>query len=92
VLLWFSGKPVYSEQAQAMHAVYPAASYVMLWLLLGWLPFTPARVIWAVTMGAAVGVACVSFRQGERCTNALAAHIRGADGVIDVCYSVHDRP
>src|SRR5215475_11010952 len=55
VQLWFSGNPVYSGQAQAMHAVYPPASYAMLWPLLGWLAFTPARGLWAAMMGVAVG-------------------------------------
>jgi hypothetical protein len=61
VQLWFSGSPVYSDQAQAMHAVYPPASYAMLWPLLGWLAFTPARILWAATMGAAVGWLALLF-------------------------------
>src|SRR3972149_1312900 len=43
---WFAGKPVYSYLGTA---VYPPASYVILWPLLGWLPFTPARWLWAAT-------------------------------------------
>ena len=36
-------------------AVYPPASYVMLWPLLGWLAFTPAEVAWTATMALALG-------------------------------------
>src|SRR5262249_10189745 len=61
VQLWFSGNAVYSGQAQAMHAVYPPASYAMLWPLLGWLAFTPARGLWAAMMGAAVGLLALRF-------------------------------
>jgi hypothetical protein len=43
---WFDGRPVYSELKSA---VYPPASYVILWPLLGWLAVTPARFLWAAT-------------------------------------------
>lgn len=43
---WFAGRPVYRELG---HAVYPPASYVILWPLLGWLAVTPARWLWAAT-------------------------------------------
>ncbi|HZX14162.1 MAG TPA: hypothetical protein VFF49_07160 [Thermodesulfobacteriota bacterium] len=44
---WFEGKPVYSELDKA---VYPPASYVMLWPLLGWIEgLTLARWFWAAT-------------------------------------------
>ena len=49
---WFVGKPVYQERHTA---VYPPATYVLLWPLLGWLPLTPARWLWAVTSVAALG-------------------------------------
>jgi glycosyl transferase family 87 len=52
VQFWFAGRPVYSELPTA---VYPPASYVMLWPLLGWLTITPARWFWAVTTVAALG-------------------------------------
>jgi hypothetical protein len=55
VQLWFSGNPVYAEQAHAIHAVYPPASYTMLWPLMGWLDFPQARIVAAVTMAAALG-------------------------------------
>jgi hypothetical protein len=49
---WFAGKPVYSESAKA---VYPPASYVILWPFLGWLELTPARWLWAITTVGALG-------------------------------------
>ncbi len=49
---WFSGRPVYSELTTA---VYPPASYVLLWPLLGWLAVPSARWLWAVTTVAALG-------------------------------------
>jgi hypothetical protein len=46
VQYWFTGRPVYK---QLVTAVYPPASYVMLWPLLGWLGETAARWFWALT-------------------------------------------
>lgn len=43
---WFAGEPV--------PRVYPPASYIILWPLLGWLPFTPVKWLWAVTTVAAL--------------------------------------
>lgn len=43
---WFAGSPIYHE---SKNAVYPPASYVILWPFLGWLGFTPARWLWAIT-------------------------------------------
>lgn len=48
---WFAGRPVYSELPGAL---YPPASYVILWPLLGWLAVTPARWLWAITTVAAL--------------------------------------
>ena len=45
---WFAGVPVKS-------ALYPPATYAILWPLLGWLAFAPARWFWAVTTVAALG-------------------------------------
>ena len=44
---WFSGAPLYDY----VHtAVYPPASYVMLWPLLGWTTWSQARLLWALVM------------------------------------------
>jgi hypothetical protein len=49
---WFAGQPLY----QVRHTtVYPPATYVLLWPLLGWLDLTPARWLWAITSLAALG-------------------------------------
>ncbi len=51
---WFIGKPVYSDLKIAGIAVYPPASYMILWPFLGWLALTPARWLWAVTSAGAM--------------------------------------
>ena len=43
---WFAGSSVYTEQKAA---VYPPASYPMLWPFMGWLEFTKVRWLWAIT-------------------------------------------
>jgi hypothetical protein len=43
---WFAGSPIYRE---SKYAVYPPASYVILWPFFGWLGFTAARWLWAIT-------------------------------------------
>ena len=43
---WFAGLPVYSYRHGA---VYPPATYAMLWPLVGWLNFTAARWVWAAS-------------------------------------------
>lgn len=48
---WFSGKPVYGD---IVTAVYPPASYAILWPLIGWLTVTAARWVWAVTAAIAL--------------------------------------
>jgi hypothetical protein len=48
---WFSGMPVYVE----IDAVYPPASYVILWPLLGWIGIRSAIFLWAVTSAVAIG-------------------------------------
>jgi hypothetical protein len=49
---WFAGLPVYGELEDA---IYPPASYTLLWPLLGWLPLRPARWLWALTSILALG-------------------------------------
>lgn len=48
---WFAGKTIY---LQVSSAVYPPASYAMLWPLLGYSSFTVLRWIWGFTSGAAL--------------------------------------
>ena len=48
---WFASLPVYSEISSA---VYPPATYAILWPFLGWLESDEARWFWAVTMIAAL--------------------------------------
>lgn len=43
---WFAGEPVYRV---ILSAVYPPQSYTVLWFLLGWLPLSGARWLWAMT-------------------------------------------
>jgi hypothetical protein len=52
VNLWFAGKPVYG---QVESAVYPPATYALLWPILGWLPVTQARWLWGATTVIALG-------------------------------------
>lgn len=47
VLGWFSGAPVYR---QMVSAIYPPASYTLLWPLTGWLSLASATWLWATTM------------------------------------------
>ena len=47
IRMWFSGRQG--------RRVYPPASYLMLWPLLGWLPLQWAITLWAVTSLAALG-------------------------------------
>ncbi len=54
VQLWFVGASIYREQANAIHAIYPPASYAILWPLMGWLEFSHARIVSAVTLTAAL--------------------------------------
>jgi hypothetical protein len=51
VKAWFRGEPVYGAVATA---VYPPASYAILWPLVGWLGHTPARWLYAFTAAAAM--------------------------------------
>src|SRR5262250_253237 len=49
---WFAGRPVYKESGAA---VYPPASYAILWPLLGWLGWTAVQWLWAATAVVALG-------------------------------------
>lgn len=50
---WFAGLPVYRA---VVHGDYPPASYAMLWPLIGWVSFTHATWIWAITSASALGL------------------------------------
>lgn len=51
VKAWFRGDPVYGA---ILTAVYPPASYALLWPLVGWLGIGAARWLYALTAAAAV--------------------------------------
>jgi hypothetical protein len=53
---WFAGQPAYRELKRA---IYPPATYVMLWPFVGWLDLAPARWLWAVT--ALSLLACLAY-------------------------------
>ncbi len=48
---WFAGVPVYSDK----DAIYPPASFVLLWPFVGWLSVSSARILWAITSVPALG-------------------------------------
>ena len=48
-----AGIPVYWEMSDA---VYPPASYLMMWPLIGWLPADAVRPVWALTTVACLGI------------------------------------
>lgn len=45
VAAWFAGLPAYGETT----AIYPPATYPLLWPFLGWLSWPAARVLWAIS-------------------------------------------
>ncbi|MDB6147729.1 MAG: hypothetical protein JWO45_1393 [Spartobacteria bacterium] len=45
--LWFRGEPIFQKSNAAL---YPPATYIMLWPFLGWTSFAIARWIWAGAM------------------------------------------
>jgi hypothetical protein len=44
---WFSGSPIYEQWSTA---IYPPASYPLLWPFVGWLDFSAARWLWAAVV------------------------------------------
>ena len=59
---WFAGLPVYEDE----DAIYPPASYLMLWPLLGWLTLDQARWLWALTsMVAMIWLMILIVRESE---------------------------
>jgi hypothetical protein len=65
---WFAGRPVYREQSSA---VYPPATYVLLWPMLGWLDVAPARWLWAVTTVVALTALIYVVVQESRADSSL---------------------
>jgi hypothetical protein len=60
---WFAGEPLYDL---SKNALYPPATFVILWPLIGWLAFTPARSLWAVTtLAALAGLAYLIVRESR---------------------------
>jgi glycosyl transferase family 87 len=60
VTSWFAGEPIF-QQADA--ALYPPATYLLLWPLLGWLSLDAARWFWAVTsVCACVAIVVLGWR------------------------------
>lgn len=59
---WFQGAPIYDFD---IHAVYPPASYLLLWPLLGWLSADAARWLWAGLMLAALAGFCGLLIRGS---------------------------
>jgi hypothetical protein len=58
---WFAGIPIYFEMK---YAVYPPASYCILWPLLGWLPLMQARWLWGAFVLVMLGwLACLLVRE-----------------------------
>jgi hypothetical protein len=63
VIRWFAGKPVYDE---SKNAIYPPATYVILWPFLGWLSVTAARWLWAATtVGMVVWLVSLVVRESK---------------------------
>ncbi len=53
VTSFFAGEPIYQTMG---HAVYPPATYLLLWPLIGWMSESAARIGWAVMMVILLGV------------------------------------
>ena len=83
---WFAGQPVYRT---LVSAIYPPASYTLLWPLMGWLPIAPARWLWGVTTVAAVAATlrltirdCPARARSEQWFVALLLLSMNATGVV----------
>lgn len=62
---WFAGEPVYQDK----DAIYPPATYLMLWPFLGWLSVNGARWLWAATTVAmGIWLVWVLIRESEAST------------------------
>lgn len=57
---WFAGEPVYALD----DAIYPPATYPVLWPILGWVSFEGARRLWAcVYMGFLAWLSSITLRE-----------------------------
>lgn len=56
VIRWFAAEPIYGDDHSAN---YPPGSYTLLWPLLGWLPASSMRVLYALSIVASFGVISV---------------------------------
>jgi Glycosyltransferase family 87 len=64
---WFARQPVYTVFNTA---VYPPATYALLWPFVGWLDWTPARWFWALmTVGALAWLGAIFVRECEAQSN-----------------------
>jgi hypothetical protein len=62
---WFSGLSIYHEGFGRQ--AYPPASYVVLWPILGWLPYEAGRVVYAgATLAATAVLALLSYHLAPR--------------------------
>lgn len=60
VAQWFAGNPVYGV---VDGAVYPPASHVILWPVIGWVSFETARLFWAIsTLAGAATIGWMAYR------------------------------
>ena len=60
---WFEGVPIYATRVDA---VYPPATYLMIWPLLGWLEWPAVRVFWClVTLLSIVWMCRLAVTYGE---------------------------
>ncbi len=61
---WFAGVPAYGEHEEVPSAYAPAA-FAILWPFLGWLSFSGARWVWALTSVAAIVATILAFLRGS---------------------------
>ena len=81
VQLWFSGAPTYGVLPSA---VYPPASYLMLWPVLGWPTVPVARVFWAIfSVLALIWLVFVVIRESK----ADAWHEKVLMGFLPIFYA-----
>ena len=85
---WFAGKPVYGD---IVTAVYPPASYAILWPLIGWLTVTAARWFWAVTTAIALMWTVFLCVRESGAHTLFAANFCRVDAALDVRHRRNHR-